>query len=477
MSSTSPSAVIVLDDGDDGDVEKTEGEKQFETSSPDNKTKSSPPASVQPVSTSGKIYFYDYEEFTANITEEEKTYRQEHVLTSSELDEENIECSACSRRLDYREVGDLLAHPFLGVPLCLRCHSFYGDGDWSRGDDGFLEFCRWCANGGDLVCCDNCDNVFCKGCIQRNLGARKVSDIENSDSWHCFVCDNKPLWRLRNKYFSIWNYQKTIKTEKKKSSGFIDDALEDGLDVNKIFSDYLDKATTSWKRKAEAADEEENVKMVKKIRTILSVTHHNLRMLEQNLVDGLQKKYPHLDPETTKGSGVPDVAKNSRSQKPSAKSENTEHDESRDMFEEDEDPADHNTLNEANRKAREAVLRSSSDDDVIHISSKSPEDSPRKKLKTKKELNEMRQRQASYGEGEDSSGDDGDSSNSEKSSTTKKIFRKLNKIGQKVDLKTNQQLKQTVGVDIRMLRPEIREDLRVYEEVQIDLDPLFPSLT
>ena len=180
-----------------------------------------------------------------------------------------------------------------------------------------------------------------------------------------------------------------------------------------------------------------------------------------------EKKYPHLDPETTKGSDVPDVAKNLRSQKLRAKSGNgnTEHDESRDMFEEDEDPADHNTLNEANRKAREAVLRSSSDDDVIHISSKSPEDSPRKKLKTKKELNEMRQRQASYGDDEDSSGDDGDSSNSEKSSTTKKIFRKLNKIGHKVDLKTNQQLKQTVGVDIRMLRPEIREDLRVYEEV------------
>ena len=104
----------------------------------------------------------------------------------------------------------------------------------------------------------------------------------------------------------------------------------------------------------------------------------------------------------------------------------------------------------------------SSDDDVIHVS---PEDSPRKKLKTKKELNEMRQRQASYGEDEDSSGDDGDSSNAEKSSITKKIFRKLNKIGQKVDLKTNQQLKQTVGVDIRMLRPEVREDLQVYEEV------------
>ena len=467
MSSTSPSAVIVLDDEDDGDAERNEGEKLFEkSSSPENRTISPPAASALPASTLGKIYFYDYEEFTANITEEEKNYRQENVLTSSELDEENIECTACSRRLDYREPGEVLAHPFLGVPLCLRCHSFYGDGDWGRGEDGFVEFCRWCANGGDVVCCDYCDNVFCKGCIKRNLGARKVSDIEKSNSWHCFVCDNKPIWSLRNKYLAIWNYQKTIQTEKKKSvpSNFIDDALKDGQDVNKIFSDYLDKATTSWKRKVEAADEEENVKMVKKIRTILSVTHHNLRMLEQNLVDGLQKKYPHLDPETTKGS---DLAKKSESHEVKAKSEKAQHDESRDMFEEveDEDPAgQNNSLNEANRKAREVVLRSSSDDEVIHVSTNSPEYSPRKKLKTKKELNEMRQRQASYGEDEESS-DDGHSSNSEKSSSTKKIFRKLNKVGQMVDLKTNQQLKKTVGVDIGMLRPEIRQDLRLYEEV------------
>ena len=162
------------------------------------------------------------------------------------------------------------------------------------------------------------------------------------------------------------------------------------------------------------------------------------------------------------------MTNNSESHEPKTKSETAAHDESRDMFEEeeDEDPADQDiSLNEANRKAREDVLKSSSSDEVIHIGSKSPEESPRKKLKTKKELNEMRQRQVSHGDDEDSSEDDSESSNSEKSSTTKKMFRKLNKIGHKVDLNTNKQLKKTVRIDIRMLRPEIREDLRVYEEV------------
>ena len=71
----------------------------------------------------------------------------------------------------------------------------------------------------------------------------------------------------------------------------------------------------------------------------------------------------------------------------------------------------------------------------------------------------------------DSSGDDGDSSNSERSSSTKKMFRKLNKLGRKVDVETCKQLKKTVGVDIRMLRPAVQEDLRVYEEVRVNLDP------
>ena len=51
-------------------------------------------------------------------------------------------------------------------------------------EDGFFEFCRWCANGGDLLCCDSCSNAFCKKCIKGNLRRTKVTEKERAaSSW------------------------------------------------------------------------------------------------------------------------------------------------------------------------------------------------------------------------------------------------------------------------------------------------------
>lgn len=53
---------------------------------------------------------------------------------------------------------------------------------------------RWCAEGGNLICCDYCSNAFCKKCILRNLGRKELSEIMNEESkWHCFVCCPEPL--------------------------------------------------------------------------------------------------------------------------------------------------------------------------------------------------------------------------------------------------------------------------------------------
>ena len=255
--------------------------------------------------------------------------------------------------------------------------------------------------------------------------------------------------------------------------------------------------------------------MVKKMRTILSVAHHNLRMLEQNLVDGLQKKYPHLDPEATKATIIPDVEKSPETKKPVPES----HDESRDMFEEyaneedaneennhkenvnegvvnegdindedvngedvnegdinyedvnegDSEAADLNTsLNDANAntKAREEVLKSSSDDfDVAAGSHRAQEETPRKKLKTKKELNELRQRKPSYGDDEDSSEEDEESFNNSSESHSKKVLKKLKRKALQVDLESNEQLNKKVRIDIRKMKSEVREDLDQFDQV------------
>jgi hypothetical protein len=49
-----------------------------------------------------------------------------------------------------------------------------------RDAEGYFEHCRWCADGGKLLMCDRCDNVFCKSCIESNLGKTKVAEIEVS---------------------------------------------------------------------------------------------------------------------------------------------------------------------------------------------------------------------------------------------------------------------------------------------------------
>uniref|UniRef100_A0A7N9AJY0 DNA helicase n=1 Tax=Mastacembelus armatus TaxID=205130 RepID=A0A7N9AJY0_9TELE len=53
----------------------------------------------------------------------------------------------------------------------------------------------WCAEGGNLICCDFCSNAFCKKCILRNLGRKELSGILES-KWYCYVCNTEPLYDL-----------------------------------------------------------------------------------------------------------------------------------------------------------------------------------------------------------------------------------------------------------------------------------------
>lgn len=78
-------------------------------------------------------------------------------------------------------------------------------------------FSRWCAEGGKLICCDYCNNAFCKKCILRNLGRKELSGITDENSkWHCYVCRSEPLQDLVSKCSRIMEKQqlKQKKTEK-----------------------------------------------------------------------------------------------------------------------------------------------------------------------------------------------------------------------------------------------------------------------
>ena len=123
------------------------------------------------------------EEYFADVSSKEMKYLKKHLVSEKELDTQTIVCTACYKQVNYKQEGAVMRHADLAVPICKKCHKFYFKGEWTKDEEGFYEHCRWCANGGELMCCDNCPNAFCKKCIKRNLGRSKVM---HSDSHQCY---------------------------------------------------------------------------------------------------------------------------------------------------------------------------------------------------------------------------------------------------------------------------------------------------
>ncbi|NXA85896.1 ATRX regulator, partial [Melanocharis versteri] len=78
--------------------------------------------------------------------------------------------------------------------------------------------CRWCAEGGNLICCDFCHNAFCKKCILRNLGRKELSTIlDENNQWHCYICHPEPLLDLVTACDSVFeNLEQLLQQNKKK---------------------------------------------------------------------------------------------------------------------------------------------------------------------------------------------------------------------------------------------------------------------
>ncbi|NXK95160.1 ATRX regulator, partial [Formicarius rufipectus] len=128
-----------------------------------------------------------------------------------------VSCTACGQQVNHFQKDSIYRHPTLKVLICKTCYKYYMSDDISRDSDGMDEQCRWCAEGGNLICCDFCHNAFCKKCILRNLGRKELSTIlDDNSQWHCYICHPEPLLDLVTACDSVFENLEQLRQQNKK---------------------------------------------------------------------------------------------------------------------------------------------------------------------------------------------------------------------------------------------------------------------
>ncbi|KAK2490874.1 hypothetical protein MC885_004317 [Smutsia gigantea] len=122
---------------------------------------------------------------------------------------------------NLKKRGEDGLHGIVSCTACgqQNCFKYYMSDDISRDSDGMDEQCRWCAEGGNLICCDFCHNAFCKKCILRNLGRKELSTImDENNQWYCYICHPEPLLDLVTTCNSVFeNLEQLLQQNKKKT--------------------------------------------------------------------------------------------------------------------------------------------------------------------------------------------------------------------------------------------------------------------
>lgn len=131
-----------------------------------------------------------------------------------------LHCTACNAHLGSAPSNqdDRYLHPLMKVLICKSCFDFYGSGDFDKDDDGSELYCRWCGQGGKVLCCAQCAYVFCQRCIRVNLGKKALDMVKASDDWLCFVCNPNQIVKLRVICRALYDYvQEELKRCKDRS--------------------------------------------------------------------------------------------------------------------------------------------------------------------------------------------------------------------------------------------------------------------
>ena len=183
--------------------------------------------------------------------------------------------------------GFFVRHPTLGVPICKACKSFYFEGSWRKDEDGKFEYCGWCAQGGELLCCakDSCPNAFCLKCIKRNLGRKAVTKIEDTDEWECFECKPSQLTELRLLYYSIlqfWrHFDEKLKAKKAKKAQKEENCISKSIAEA---TSHLYKQISLFR----AVNCSDKLEAAENFAKLLALNKKNLSNLQENFFDNLK---------------------------------------------------------------------------------------------------------------------------------------------------------------------------------------------
>ncbi|KAJ8338353.1 hypothetical protein SKAU_G00373190 [Synaphobranchus kaupii] len=206
-----------------------------------------------------------------------------------------VSCTACGQQVNHFQRDSFYQHPALKVLICKSCFKFYSSDDISKDADGMDEQCRWCAEGGNLICCDFCNNAFCKKCILRNLGRKELSGIMDEESkWYCYVCSPEPLLDLVAACDSVLqNLEQLWLQQRKRSKGELEKTGRDkgihrhaqkakaALNGKEHGLDGVSSGTLTFAYKALKVPKELAKKTKKLIETTTSLNHTFMKFIQQ----------------------------------------------------------------------------------------------------------------------------------------------------------------------------------------------------
>ncbi|KAL4648835.1 transcriptional regulator ATRX [Arapaima gigas] len=202
-----------------------------------------------------------------------------------------VSCTACGQQVNHFQKDSVYQHPVLKVLICKSCFKYYMSDDISKDADGMDEQCRWCAEGGNLICCDFCSNAFCRKCILRNLGRKELSSIMDEESqWYCYVCSPEPLVDLVAACDSVLqNLEHLWHQHRKRSRGEHDKASDNtakrsqkaALNGKEHATDALGSGTLTFTYKALRVPKELVKKAKKLIETTAGLNNTFVKFIQQ----------------------------------------------------------------------------------------------------------------------------------------------------------------------------------------------------